>query len=458
MPALQFNSSIYARPGYGTAPSRLQNFFVEIIDQETFRLLPRPGLLASSVLGSGPIRLIWRQLGLLDGAVYVVSGGNVYKGGALIGTIGATGPISVAASYTQMVITSGGLAYLWDGTTFAQITDPDLPSASWVAYFGGQFVYCTVGSDTYYWSAVNDAGNIDGLAFATAEQSPDPNQGVLAFGDELVFCGADTIEFWTYSGNANAPFIKIQLRSFLHGVAAMASVVLLDNTFFFVGKGDEGWAVFRAENQPIALSDPTISQALAACDDLPGITSYVAGFGGHLFYVLNIPGQGSFAYDVTTKLWAEWTSYRQPTFRGLCAEMIDGVAYVGDFLTGQVWTLDTSTFLDGTEPITRLASAFTQQLSGKRPFNRVMLECARGVETLTGQGVEPYVELRYSDDRGNTWSTWRQRFLGKQGNYRTRAIWDNLGTVIPPGRHYEFRVTDPVVTTFDYLMIDEKVF
>lgn len=458
MPPLQFNSHCYSRPRYGLAPARLQNEFVEPTGQSTFSLLPRPGLKPFVALGGGPVRMIFRQNGFLDGATYTVSGGNVYKGSALIGVIGATGPVSAVASYTQMVITSGGLAYLWDGTTFGQITDPDLPSASWVAYFAGQFIYTTVGSDTYYWSAVNDAGNIDGLSFATAEQSPDPNLGVFAFGDELVFPGADTMEFWSVTGNANAPFIKIQLRSYLQGIAAMASLVVIDNSFIFVGKGDEGWGVFRGELQPIALSDGTIGQALNECSDQTQITAFGVGFGNHLFYVLNIPGQSTFAYDLTTKLWAEWTSYRQAAFRGLCGTMVEGVPYVGDALSGQVWTLDTKTFMDGTDPITRLASAFQPLTAGKKPYNRVMLECARGVETLAGQGSDPIVEMRYSDDLGNTFCPWKQRSLGKQGNFRTRAIWDNLGAVKAPGRLYEFKCTDPVVTTFNYLMLDEPVF
>lgn len=458
MPALPFNSHCYSRPRYGLLPARLQNLFVEPTSPTTFSLLPRPGLKDSVSLGTGPVRLIFRQKGFLDGATYTVSGGNVYKGSTLIGTIAATGPISAVASYTQMVITSGGLAYLWDGASFGQITDGDLPSASWVVYFAGRFIYTTVGSDTYYWSAVNDAGNIDGLAFATAEQCPDPNLGVLQFGDELVFLGSDTVEFWTATGDPNAPYIKTQLRSYLQGCAAMMSVVLIDNAFFFVGKGDDGWAVFRSENQPLALSDATIAQALDECSDQTLITAYGVGFGGHVFYVLNIPGQTTFVYDVSTKLWAEWTSYGAPIFRGLCAAMIEGVAYVGDAASGQVWTLDTKTFLDGALPITRLASAFTPLLSGRRPFNRVMLECARGVEALSGQGANPIVEMRYSDDVGNTFCPWKQRSLGTQGNYRTRAIWDNLGAIKPPGRYYEFQVTDPVITTFNYIAINEPVF
>jgi hypothetical protein len=55
------------------------------------------------------------------------------------------------------------------------------------------------------------------------------------------------------------------------------------------------------------------------------------------------------------------------------------------------------------------------------------------------------VELRYSDDFGNTWSTPQARSLGKIGEYAKRVIWRRLGQ--SRTRVFEVRVSDPVAVT-----------
>ncbi|MCF1193583.1 packaged DNA stabilization protein gp10, partial [Mangrovimonas sp. AS39] len=92
-----------------------------------------------------------------------------YREASLIGGVTGDGPARFAASSTQLVVVSGGLAYVYDGATFTQISDPDLPLVSDVTTLAGRFIFTQQNSDVFYWSAVNDATDIDGLAFATAE-------------------------------------------------------------------------------------------------------------------------------------------------------------------------------------------------------------------------------------------------------------------------------------------------
>lgn len=449
MPLLPFNHLAYARPGFGRPEGRLQNLYVEKTEDGGFTLLPRPGLLASVEVGTGPMRAIYRQEGVFSGDTFYVVGDEVYRGSTLIGTIPGSGQVTIASSATQLVITSGGSAFIYDGTDFVIHPDNDLPQVSAVVYFAGRFVFTELGSDVFYWSEVDDAADIDGLSFATAEGWPDPNLGVFTLGDELVFPGATTFEFWTATGDPDDPFLKTPLRRYMQGCASRRSIVLMDNSFYFVGKGEQGLAVFRAGNVPEAVSTPTIAQALSESSDITGIVAFTVGFDGSVFYVLNIPGRTTFALNVVSQLWDEWPSYGRTTFRGNCALMDNGTAYVGDDETGQVWTLDRFTFADGTDPITRLASAFEKR---NGTHHRVMLECARGVGLATGQGSDPLVEMRYSDDGGQTWSPWKQASLGAMGAYTVRATWYDLGQVRGAGRAMEFRCTDPVLTTFNYLI------
>ena len=63
----------------------------------------------------------------------------------------------------------------------------------------------------------------------------------------------------------------------------------------------------------------------------------------------------------------------------------------------------------------------------------------------TGQGDDPQVMLRWSDDGGHTWSYEHWKSMGKIGQYGFRTIWRRLGmTTKIRDRVYELSMTDPV--------------
>ena len=75
----------------------------------------------------------------------------------------------------------------------------------------------------------------------------------------------------------------------------------------------------------------------------------------------------------------------------------------------------------------------------------LQLDCETGVGIVTGQGSDPEVMLRWSDDGGHTWSYEHWRKMGKLGEYGYRTIWRRLGmTEKIRDRVYELSGTDPV--------------
>jgi hypothetical protein len=112
-----------------------------------------------------------------------------------------------------------------------------------VAYAGARFYYLEKGSDVWWFSALDDATSIDGLAFATAESAPDANVGLAVLTDEVWFFGEETVEPWYQTGDADAPLQRAQGRKFEKGCPARESIVKLDNTLFFVGSAEGGLAV-----------------------------------------------------------------------------------------------------------------------------------------------------------------------------------------------------------------------
>mgnify|MGYP000526420300 CR=1 FL=1 len=75
----------------------------------------------------------------------------------------------------------------------------------------------------------------------------------------------------------------------------------------------------------------------------------------------------------------------------------------------------------------------------------LQLDCESGTGLVTGQGSDPEIMLRWSDDGGHTWSNEHWKPMGRIGEYGTRVIWRRLGmTEKLRDRVYEISGTDPV--------------
>jgi hypothetical protein len=75
----------------------------------------------------------------------------------------------------------------------------------------------------------------------------------------------------------------------------------------------------------------------------------------------------------------------------------------------------------------------------------LQLDCESGTGLNLGQGSDPQVMLRWSDDGGHTWSNEHWVSIGKIGEYYRRAIWRRLGMTLKlRDRVYEVSGTDPV--------------
>ena len=430
----------------------------------------RPGLVQGSNPGPGPIRCLFQSPPSLGAGAIAVSGGAAYDlaSGANLGTIAGTDRVRFAVSRSQIVVVAAGVAYLMDGSTagrFAPMTSSILPPVLDVVYLGGRFVYALIGSDTFYWSEINDAANIDGLSFATAESYPDAIVALAVLNDQLMIFGSTSVETWRVGSDANAPYVPVEGRGYQRGCAARNAISFADNALFWVG---ENRVVYRTRDVPERISSSSIEDKLRQCADLGGCTGFTVTFEGHEFYVLNVPGVGTYAYDcsrIGTQAgaygdsysrgeWGEWTSFGRTQFRGACALSLDGSVRIGDDATNDVWTLRIGVYRDGADPLVRTASAFIKVEEGAPRCDNLVLHCVTGVGTSSNPGAVPVAEMRYSDDQGRTFGPWRRAALGSTGHYTQRTAWRRLGRMRAPGRLVEIRVSDPVNAAFSHLELN----
>jgi hypothetical protein len=432
----------------------------------------RPAMVTGLNDGDGPVRGAYCNSGVFAGDRFVVSGGTIYKGGISFGAIPGSDLVRFAASPAQIIAVSEGTAYLYSGGSggFAPIANGVLPAVIDVAYLAGRFVFACEGSATFFYSEINDGGNETGLDFAANNDSPANVVGMSILNDQVVFFTTDTVEFWSPNTTVDttdtaSPFNPAEGRGFQRGCASRDTFQFADDALFWVG--DNG-VVYRSANAPTRISSSSIEDKIRQCADWSGLNAVVMTFEDHEFYVLNTPGVGSFAYDISRVgsiegaygdsynrgEWGEWRSFQRETFRGRVAVQIGGVTYCGDDTSNDLWQMQVGAWTDANGPLVRQASAFIKIEEGRPRMDGLVLHCVTGVGNGLPPGVNPMVEMRYSDDLGRLWSRWRAGPLGAQGDYSTRAYWQRLGQMRAPGRLIEVRCSDPVDVAFSHLELN----
>jgi len=473
---IPFFTEGYAR-AYGLPETRLVNFVTEsgpIREERPYTAFvglrevhySRPGLMTGLNVGAGPIRAAFVAPPLLGGFKVVVSGGSVWNADTAtnLGSVAGTDMVRFAVSRSQMVIVAGGNAYVSTGGAFSLIAGTPLGTVLDVVYLGSRFVYALAGTDTFYWSAINDAANIGGLAFATAESFPDVNVALSVLNDELIIFGGSSVETWQKNADANAPFVPVAGKGYQRGCAARDATAFVDNALVWIG---ENRVVYATKAAPERISSSAIEDKLRQSSNIAGCTAFTAIFEGHELYVLNIPGVGSYAYDASRAgagfnlatasgrgEWVEWQSWNRTGFRGRCAMNAGGAVYVGDDTSNDLWTMKTGVYTDAGGPMARVASAFIKVEEGTPRCNNLVLHCVRGVGNPVDPASNPVAEMRWSDDAGRTFTDWSPAPLGRDGDYTGRAVWQRLDQMRAPGRLVEVRVTDAVNAVFSHLELN----
>jgi hypothetical protein len=434
---LDFAVSSEARSSGLPAP-RLVNMYPEVTKAGPGKSarLPRPGLQSVYSLGVSGIRGVYRQDGVFGGAGFAVCGTKLFMGEVELGDVALGSYARFAASPSQLVVVVGGSAYCYDGATLAQITMPDGKRVSDVGLVGDRFYYLIENDDEWYFSAIDDATDVDGLAFATADSQPDASVGITVLNDRVIFHGRTSTEFWQQTGDPDAPLVRSQGSTYTRGCISARSIVRADNRVFWVGDDLKVYTL----GAPNRVSDHALEEQLRLCTDPGNISAWAASWDGHDFVAFNLPGRGTWALHVESGQWAEWTSHGRETFRAACAVMVEGTAYLGDSVTGTIFRF-AEVYTDDGDPIERIASC----VGPAGVYGEIELEAAMGVG-LVGN-VIPQVELRYSDDRGQTWTAWKSRSLGLIGRYDHRARWHRLGKA-KRQRNFEIRCTDPIKAVF----------
>lgn len=410
-------------------------------------LLPTPGARLFSS-GSG----VDRGLHVFNGTLYMVAGETLYSissSGAQtsIGTIAGSARCAFISDSFNMIIVTGGSVYSYDGSTLTPETDTDFESPQTVAFLNSQAIYD--GNRGRF--VVSDPGTlaaISSLNYATAESAGDDLVRVYVFNQTLYLFGELTIEQWWNSGTGKPPFDRIEGGIIQIGLGAIWSVANTDSSMYFLGNDLSIYSLVGANLAKI--STIPVAHAISKYPSVADAIGFDFTFEGQNFYFLTFPSGGqTWVYSEATQSWLQMT-----TGADEARHFATSHAYVyGRNLIasgGSLYEWRADQYTDNGEVIRRVrrtatidGSALDPSLIGQKLFmSRLELIMQTGMGLETGQGQDPQVMMRYSDDGGRSWSGERWVSAGELGSYTKKVEWFQLGSFFE--RIIEIAVTDPV--------------
>lgn len=444
MPVIPLALNAYNRADAFVPEVLCVNFYLEEdqsgLSPDKVVRIQRPGL-STYLATPAVVRGIYHELGVLGSAMFGVFGTGLYSftedAATLIGEVGGSGKARFAANYEKMIVLSLLTPYSYDGVTLAEVDVPE-GSVVDVASINNYLVFAC-GNGRFYWLEPGSS-TIDTLDFATAESAADGVQAVQALGDELFFFGQSTVEPWQLTGNSDAPFLRAGGRTFARGCLSRDTVRLFDNSIVWVG---EDGVVYRLGNVPQRISDHSIEERLRKRTSQPH--AMVLEHDGHKFYVLTIPGQGSFAYDPAAPAKGVWPEFRWATGApSTSTTNPEKQQIIGDEARERIYLFDPDTARDD-------GSIITRQISGSLPL---MGRSGRQSSLSVGVGSSGDFTLQVR------WKDGQDDYPGAYEELEARAPYDvanlyRLGTPDQPFRSFEIRVDDDVRVRISGAMANE---
>lgn len=453
---LNYGTSTYDRTRGNFPVLPVINMFVEDSLSETEQpvLVSRPGLglLPSPTLGAGssPVKThgMFYTQGVLNSDVWIVTGDNtLYKTTVpnptntitSIGTINGTGPVSWGAYSSNVFLTSGISIWTYDGATLSAISTPGGFSTKALCVGASRLIVINAGTGKFYWSDPLGV-TVPTLNFATAENSPDSLLDCLYVGDTLYLFGNETVELWPVTTDPNAPFQPLVGRTFTKGIRDTGCCTPFAGMFAWITNRNE----VCVGDPDAVISHPGIEEKLALS---ASASLYNFWIEATEFLAVKTATQ-TFVYSAKSKQWSEFQTNGANWDVAAYANGIFGNAASGTLQTWFTEANSSGAYVEG--------SSFERRFRLGAPITRGMLR-ADNVTLRVNEGYtptysigkpsefqNPTVQLRTSNDGGNTWTSYQSVSLGVNGSYRVPPTWRSLGIFGFPGFLAEVRVTDRV--------------
>jgi len=399
-------------------------------------------------------------------------------------------PVSMVGNGTgQIFVASGGEGYVIQvGPNTVTGGFPGFLGASMATFQDGYIIVLTPNSNQYQISGTDATPLGDATKWSVANVSIQAGQGdllraLISSREYLRLFGTRRIQVHHDVGARGAglfPFENYNEIFIETGIAAALSLADLGESLVWIGEDARGQrACWRDVSfRPERISTFAVERFWQSYPRVDDAVAFAFIWLGHLFYQITfpsanpVPGGGpplgaTWLYDATVSsliekpIWTERSFTNALNFQIARSELFHCYAFgkhlVGsggaDGNPGAVYQYSGTQYTDsGTDaagaqsqqPIVRdriaphLWSAFKRIV-----YNRIEFEVARGVGLDgVGQGTNPTIMLRWSNDAGSTFGPEQEIPVGKIGQYLTRVHYDRVR--YGRDRVFWLRASDPV--------------
>ena len=416
----------------------------------------RPTLTAQTTIGSGSISKIFQQNNVFNGDLLIVSGTTLYRTttpglvSTSLGTLSGTDIPSFAAIEGKVFVVRNGALYYTTGGALAAIAMPGAEIVQSIATINSYVIISVKDTQKFFWLEPGSVV-VNALNFASAERIPDAIVDTQVIGDEVWFLGASGPEVWAPTGDVSPPFQRVTGRIYKEGcfskdTVASTSIAGLPALLWVT----DNKAVVKSQGAPQKVSNEAVEELLKTSDTL---SQWSFRYNRHDFYVLSSP-LFTLVYDITSDLWARWDTYLLPYWVVQAGAQVNSTVYCGNVASNQLYKLDEGVSDNGLQ-VLREISGFVGNYAKPVSCSEVVAYVNSGWSP--SYDIEPFLELRWSDDLGATWSDYVSASLGNRGDFQRSVSFRSLGLITDPGRVFEFRISDLVRIRIDYVMMNERL-
>jgi hypothetical protein len=353
----------------------------------------------------------------------------------ILGDVGGAGQVTFDYSFDRLAVASGGALYYYDGTTFTQVTDPDIGTVVDVVWVDGYFM--TTDGEFLIVTELNNPLAVNPLKYGSAEADPDPVVALLKVRNEVYALNRHTIEVFENVGGELFPFSRIEGAQVQRGaIGTHTCCVFMDAIAFMGGARNESVSIWVGSNgQSVKLSSREIDEILSEYTEtqLSQAVMEAVSYKSHDFLYIHLPNRtivydGGASKEIGVPVWFILTSgvgatgqYRARNF----------VWCYNKWLVGDP-TSATHGYIDSNIS-THYGNAVAWEFGTQIIYNEGRGAILHSLElvSLTGRvavGADPQISTSYSID-GLTYSQERFAKVGASGNTTKRIVWLQQGAM-----------------------------
>lgn len=345
-----------------------------------------------------------------------------------------TGQVKIVSTNNQLFMTDRTDGYVYDilANTLTTISDPDfIADTRTIAALAERCI--THSGPIFYWSDSSDATSWDGdAAFATAEGIQENIEAVHVFQERLYVMGSTQTEIWQTGTTDAEPFTAVSGIIIPYGCMAPDSLANSADYMFFLGKGKNGKlaivSIDRGFNYK-AVSDQGPTFAIQDYDSPDDATAYCYQLENKEFYVISFnTANKTWQYDIDLGIWTELEYNNADRHRSQYHAAFNNKTLVTSIDDANIYSLDKDTLTDnGTMIVRKMRSPVLNDSCNKQFIDQLICDFAHNTILHTGDGSNPVVMLRMSNDGGYSFHSARHKTIGTVGDYKNKTRWTRVG-------------------------------